>query len=281
MKLKTGFLLSAMMFLQYYIWGAWYVTMGTYMGEVLKSSGVDVGAAYSAGAIATIISPFFVGMIADKFFAAQKIMGVLHLVGAALLFYATKVDNSSFYWVILIYSLLYMPTIALSNSVAFAQMTDPGKQFPWIRVFGTLGWIVAGLIISQLGIEKTAGTFHVAAGVSVALGLLSFILPNTPPKGAGTKTDLGAILGKDAFVMLKEKSYLIFFISAILICIPLSFYYAMANPAITDAYKAAFVSANPGQALPYTFYVENKMSLGQASEVLFGNFSFFLTHYEN
>ena len=206
MKLKTGFMLSAMMFLQYYIWGAWYVTMGTYMGEVLKSSGVDVGAAYSAGAIATIISPFFVGMIADKFFAAQKIMGVLHLVGAALLYYATQVDNTSFYWVILVYSLLYMPTIALSNSVAFAQMTDPGKQFPWIRVFGTLGWIVAGLIISKLGIEKTAGTFHVAAIVSAVLGVISFVLPSTPPKGAGTKTDLGAILGKDAFVLLKEKS---------------------------------------------------------------------------
>ncbi|MBP7939934.1 MAG: MFS transporter, partial [Sediminibacterium sp.] len=166
MKLKTGVLLSAMMFLQYYIWGAWYVTMGTYMGEKLGSTGVDIGAAYGAGAIATIISPFFVGMIADRFFSAQKIMGVLHLVGAALLFFATKVDNTNFYWVILVYSLLYMPTIALSNSVAFAQMTDPGKQFPWIRVFGTLGWIAAGLVISQLGIEKTEGTFVVAAGIS-------------------------------------------------------------------------------------------------------------------
>ena len=124
MKTKISVLLSSMMFLQYYIWGAWYVTMGTYMGEVLKSSGMNIGAAYSAGAIATIISPFFVGMIADRFFAAQKIMGVLHLLGAALLYYATQVNNDSFYWVILVYSLLYMPTIALSNSVAFAQMTD-------------------------------------------------------------------------------------------------------------------------------------------------------------
>jgi nucleoside transporter len=147
-----------------------------------------------------------------------------------------------------------MPTIALSNSVAFAQMTDPGKQFPWIRVFGTLGWIVAGLIISQLGIEKTAGTFHVAAGVSVALGLLSFILPNTPPKGAGTKTDLGAILGKDAFVMLKEKSYLIFFISAILICIPLSFYYGFANPFLNEIGLEN---------------VAGKMTMGQMSEAIF------------
>jgi nucleoside transporter len=193
-------------------------------------------------------------MIADKFFAAQKIMGVLHLVGAALLFYATKVDNSSFYWVILIYSLLYMPTIALSNSVAFAQMTDPGKQFPWIRVFGTLGWIVAGLIIAKLGIEKTEGTFQVAAVMSAVLGVISFILPNTPPKGAGTETSAASILGKDAFVLLKEKSFLIFFIAAILICIPLSFYYGFANPFLNEV------------------GLENaagKMTMGQMSEAIF------------
>ncbi|MCF8285674.1 MAG: nucleoside permease [Chitinophagaceae bacterium] len=254
MKLKTGVLLSLMMFLQYYIWGAWYVTMGTYMGEKLGASGVAIGAAYGAGAIATIISPFFVGMIADRFFAAQKIMGVLHLVGAALLFYATKVDNTSFYWVILVYSLLYMPTIALSNSVAFAQMTDPGKQFPWIRVFGTLGWIAAGLVISQLGIEKTEGTFIVAAGISAALGLLCFALPNTPPKAAGTPSSMGAILGKDAFVLLKNKSFLVFFISAIAICIPLSFYYGFANPFLNE------IGLDN---------VAGKMTMGQMSEAIF------------
>jgi nucleoside transporter len=254
MKTKISVLLSSMMFLQYYIWGAWYVTMGTYMGEVLKSSGMNIGAAYSAGAIATIISPFFVGMIADRFFAAQKIMGVLHLLGAALLYYATQVNNDSFYWVILVYSLLYMPTIALSNSVAFAQMTDAGKQFPWIRVFGTLGWIAAGLIISQLGIEKTAGTFQVAAGVSIVLGLLSFALPNTPPKGKGEKANALAILGTDAFVLFKTRSFFIFFISAILICIPLSFYYGFANPFLNEIglQNAA-----------------GKMTLGQVSEALF------------
>jgi nucleoside transporter len=254
MKLKTGVLLSVMMFLQYYIWGAWYVTMGTYMGEVLKSSGEDIGYAYSAGAIATIISPFFVGMIADKFFAAQKIMGVLHLVGAALLFYATKVDNHSFYWVILGYSLLYMPTIALSNSVAFGQMTDPGKQFPWIRVFGTVGWIIAGLAIDKLGIGKTAGTFQVAASVSILLGIICFILPKTPPKGAGSGTSLGSILGKDAFVLLKEKSFALFFTAAILICIPLSFYYGFANKFLDEVGLQNATS---------------KMTLGQVSEALF------------
>src|ERR1043166_797418 len=175
--------LSLMMLLQYFIWGGWYVTMGTYMNEYLHSTGLQIGAAYSALAIATMISPFFVGMVADRFFAAQRIMGVLHILGAVLLFLATKITgNAAFYWVILFYSLLYMPTIALSNSIAFFQMNDPGKQFPWIRVFGTLGWIAAGLIIGGLKIEPTAYTFMIAAGVSVLLGLISFGLPNTPPK---------------------------------------------------------------------------------------------------
>ena len=254
MKSKVSVLLSSMMFLQYYIWGAWYVTMGTYMGEVLTSSGMDIGAAYSAGAIATIISPFFVGMIADRFFAAQKIMGVLHIVGAALLYFATKVDNQNFYWVILIYSLLYMPTIALSNSVAFAQMTNPGKQFPWIRVFGTLGWIAAGLIISKLGIEKSGTTFYVAAGVSVLLGLLSFALPNTPPKAQTEKANALSILGADAFVLFKSKSFFVFFIAAILICIPLSFYYGFANPFLNE------IGLDNAAA---------KMTMGQMSEAIF------------
>ena len=167
--------LSVMMLLEYFIWGAWYVTMGTYMNTFLQSSGVQIGAAYSALAIATMISPFFVGMVADRFFAAQKIMSALHVAGAALLYLATQIsDNTAFYWIILLYSLLYMPTIALSNSIAFQQMTDPGKQFPWIRVFGTLGWIVAGFMIGNLGIEKTPSTFHMAAAASLALGIILF-----------------------------------------------------------------------------------------------------------
>ena len=253
MKTKTGLLLASMMFFQYFIWGAWYVTMGTYMVAHLNASGVEIGAAYSALAIATMISPFFVGMIADRFFAAQRIMGVLHLVGAILLLLATRIESShTFYWVILFYSLLYMPTIALSNSVAFSQMTDPGKQFPWIRVFGTLGWIVAGVLIGQLGIEKTSSTFYMAATVSTGLGLLSFLLPNTPPKahtGGASKA-----FGTEAFVLFKEKPYLIFFIAAILVCIPLSFYYGFANPFLNEIHFANAAS---------------KMTLGQVSEAVF------------
>ncbi len=255
MKTGTRVSLSLMMFLEYFIWGSWYVTMGTYMGEKLQSSGLQIGAAYSALAIATMISPFFIGMIADRFFAAQRIMGVLHLVGGVLLFLATTiVDNTAFYWVILIYSLLYMPTIALSNSVAFHQMTDAGKQFPWIRVFGTLGWIVAGLIIGNLGLEKTATTFHIAAGASAGLGLISFILPNTPPKGKSSDASASKALGTDAFVLFKNKPYLIFFIAAILVCIPLSFYYGFANPFLNELHF-------PNAAA--------KMTLGQVSEALF------------
>ncbi|MBC6492958.1 nucleoside permease [Flavihumibacter stibioxidans] len=254
MKKMTGASLALMMFLQYFIWSAWYVTMGTYMKANLGSTDVHVGAAFSALAIATMISPVFVGMVADRFFAAQKIMGVLHLLGAGLLVLATKItDNTAFYWVILIYSLLYMPTIALSNSVAFSQMTDPGKQFPWIRVFGTIGWIVAGTLVGNMEIEKSATTFHLAAVVSAALGLFSFLLPNTPPKGkeAGTGT---SVFGSEAFVLLKDKPYLVFFIAAILVCIPLAFYYGFANPFLNEIgmQNAA-----------------GKMILGQVSEGLF------------
>jgi len=256
MKLRTGIQLSLMMFLQYFIWGAWYVTMGTYMGEHFKETGIDnsIGQAYSALAIATMISPFFIGMIADRFFAAQRIMGILHLLGAVLLFLATKIDNSStFYWVILFYSLLYMPTIALSNSIAFYQMTDPGKQFPWIRVFGTLGWIAAGLIIGFLKIEPTTYTFMIAAGVSLVLGLLSFVLPNTPPKGKQTSS-VSSAMGSQAFILFKSKPYLIFFIAAILVCIPLSFYYGWANPFLNE------LGMNNAAG---------KMTIGQFSEALF------------
>jgi nucleoside transporter len=255
MRTKTGFLLCLMMLLQYFIWGAWYVTMSTYMKVHLGATDDAIGLAYGALAIATMISPFFIGLIADRFFAAQRLMGVLHLLGAGMLLLATRItDNSIFFWVILVYSLLYMPTIALSNSIAFSQMTDPGKQFPWIRVFGTVGWIVAGLLIASLKIQETSSTFIMAAGVSAALGLISFILPNTPPKGKAADASASKALGVEAFVLFKDKSYLIFFIAAILVCIPLSFYYGFANLFLTEVgMKEA----------------AGKMILGQVSEAVF------------
>jgi len=243
--------LSIMMLLQYFIWGAWYVTMSTYMSVFLNSSGVQIGAAYSALAIATMISPFFIGTVADRYFSAQKIMGVLHLLGGVLLFVATQIsDNTLFYWIILFYSLLYMPTIGLSNSIAFQQMTDPGKQFPWIRVFGTLGWILAGLMIGLLAIEKTPATFYMAAISSVALGVTSFALPNTPPKGKNSESAIGT----EALVLFRNKSYAIFFIAAILVCIPLSFYYGFANLFLNELGMENAAS---------------KMTMGQFSEAAF------------
>lgn len=227
------------MFLEFFIWGAWYVTMGTYLDKVLHATGLQVGAAYSAMAIATIISPFFVGMIADRFFAAQKVLGVLHLAGAALLYEITTTSNpDSFYWIVLIYSLLYAPTLALANSVAFRQMKDPGKEFASIRVLGTIGWITTGWLLDKvfkIGTDQLGFTFKMAAVASAALGVLSFFLPDTPPKAKGTKSTFAQILGADAFVLFKDRSFTIFFIASVLICIPLSFYYSLTNLFLTEA----------------------------------------------
>ena len=250
--------LSVMMLLEYFIWGAWYVTLGTYMSAFLNSSSLEIGLAFAALAVATMVSPFFVGMVADRYFSAQKIMGVLHLLGALFLIGATFVEsNIVFLIVVFLYSLLYMPTIALSNSVAFSQMSDPGKSFPWIRVFGTLGWIAAGTLIGFLQLEKTPGalpnTFYMAAAASVALGLFSFILPDTPPKNQPS-TSASSALGAEAFVMFKDRPFLIFFIAAVLVCIPLSFYYGFANLFFNEI----------GVKDP-----AGKMVFGQASEAIF------------
>jgi len=246
------------MFLQFFIWGAWYVTMGTYLDKVLHASGVQVGAAYSAMAIATIFSPIFVGMIADKFFSAQKLLGVLHIIGGLLLFYLSKIDNPSFfYWIVLLYSLMYAPTLALANSVAFRQMNDPAKEFPSVRFLGTIGWIAVGWMIDRvfkLSTEQLATTFIVAAVASGVLGLLSFTLPDTPPKAKGTKTTFAKVLGADAFVLFKDRSFSVFLIASILICIPLSFYYSFTNLYLTEAGMKNVTSS---------------MTLGQFSEALF------------
>ncbi|HYJ36964.1 MAG TPA: nucleoside permease [Chitinophagaceae bacterium] len=258
MKQTTRLQLSAMMFLEFFIWGSWYVTMGTYLDKVLHASGTDVGKAYSAMAIATIFSPFFVGMIADRFFAAQKVLGVLHLLGATLLYFITTINNAgSFYWIILLYSLCFAPTLALVNSVAFRQMSDTTKQFAGIRVLGTIGWIATGWLIDKvfkIGPDQLAFTFKMAAVASVALGLLSFVLPDTPPKAKGTKATFAQILGSDAFVLFKNRSFVVFFIASILICIPLSFYYSLTNLFLTEA----------GMENP-----TSNMTFGQFSEAFF------------
>ena len=190
--------LSVMMFLQYFVYGSWYVTMGTWFGETLKFSGEQVGLAYSTTALAAMISPFFVGMVADRFFATERLLAVLHLAGAAaLLFVASQTTFGPLYVVLLAYTLCYMPTLALTNSLAFHQMKDPGREFPPIRVLGTIGWIVAGLAIGSLGIEATATPMRIAAASSALLGIFSLMLPHTPPRKLGHRPNLRDVLGLD------------------------------------------------------------------------------------
>lgn len=257
--------LSLMMFLEFFIWGSWFVTLGTYLEKNLHASGAETGAIFSTQCWGAIIAPFIIGLIADRFFNAEKILGVIHLIGAALMYqvyYAA--DVGVLYPYILGYMILYMPTLALVNSVSFNQLNDPEKEFAKIRVWGTIGWIVAGLSISYLflwdseeGIKDglLRNTFLMACIASLALGLLSFILPKTPPKvDKNEKIKIGEMLGFDALALLKDKNFAVFFISAILICIPLAFYYQVAHPFLE----------NSGMSSPTA-----KMTIGQISEALF------------
>jgi nucleoside transporter len=267
MKIGIKVQLSVMMFLQFVVWGAWYGQLSKYLFAI-NFTGAQVGNIYSVFSIAMIISPFFMGMLADRFFPAQKVLGVLNLVGAALLYSLTQIqDYNTFYWTMLLYCLTFAPTISLTSSISMRQMTNPQSQFPPIRVLGTIAWIAVTNLVGIMGWGDKSTIFYVSMITSIAMGLYSFTLPDTPPSIKGP-VSFGQILGKDAFVLFKDRSFLIFFIASVLICIPLSFYYAMANPSITDAYTNAFVAANPGKPIP-NFYVENKMSLGQLSEILF------------
>jgi len=256
--------LSLMMFLQFFVWGAWYGQMSKFLTDQLHATGDQVGLAYAAFSIAMIASPFFVGMLADRFFAAQKVLGVLNLLGSALLFWMTQIqDPDFFFWVMLLYCFTFAPTIALTASIAMRQMDSPEKEFPSIRVFGTLSWIVVVNLVGFMGVGDKVTIFQISMISAAVLGVFAFFLPDTPP-APGARPTFAQIVGKDAFVLFKDRSFLIFFISCILICIPLSFYYTWANPSLTDGYKAAFPTLDPT-----SFKIENKMSLGQASEVFF------------
>jgi nucleoside transporter len=261
MKSATRIQLSAMMFLEFFIWGGWFVTLGTFLLTSLETTGTQVGVAYLTQSIGAIIAPFIVGIIADRFFSAQVILGVLHLAGAVLLWLAgSATDFDSFYPLILVYMILFMPTLALVNSISFRQMDNPSKQFPPIRTLGTVGWIVAGLLISWLAWDMKgneadlANTFKMAAGASALLGLFSFTLPSTPPLKKNQKVSAAELLGFDAIGLLKNPSYRLFFIASVLICIPLAFYYNFTNAFLSEV------------------GVENataKQALGQVSEVVF------------
>ncbi|HSH93926.1 MAG TPA: MFS transporter [Roseimicrobium sp.] len=256
MKTSTRTLLSVMMFLEFFIWGAWYVTAPNYLGTIGFKAG-DFGWTYSVGPIAGMIAPFFVGMIADRFFAAQRVLGVMHLGGAALMFLAASLMkggqspdsiNIAFFG----YMLTYFPTLALTNTLAMKNMTDPEKEFPGIRVLGTIGWIAAGLALTGLKWDASINMFYLTAGASLVLGLFSFMLPNTPPVGSGP-VSARQILGLDALVLLKDKSYLTFMVASMLICIPLAFYYQITSRVVEMT------------GLP----IGQTMSYGQMSEIFF------------
>jgi nucleoside transporter len=265
MKATTRLQLSFMMFLNFFIWGAWFVTLGTFLSNNLNATGGESAKVFSTQSWGAIIAPFIIGLIADRYINAEKILGALHLMGAFLMYqlYNTN-DIGVFYPYVLIYMILYMPTLALVNSVSFNQMRNPEKEFSGIRAFGTIGWIVAGLLISflfhwdseaNLKEGMLRNTFLMAGIASAVLGLFSFTLPKTPPsKKATEKVDIKAIIGLDALKLLKDKNFAVFFISSILICIPLAFYYQNTHPFLT----------NSGMENP-----TGKMTIGQISEVGF------------
>ena len=252
--------LSALMFLQFFVWGAWFVTLGTYLNG-LGFAATDIGAAYLTNNIGAIVAPFFVGMIADRFFPSEKVAAALHLFGAGVLYYVSTLAGAAeiILW-LLVYNAGYMSTLALANSIGFTHMQNADAQFPRVRVWGTVGWIVAGLAITFVlargvdNVEATSLPMQMAAVCSALLGLYCLTLPNTPPAGKGERVTMADVLGVEALALLKDRSFAVFAASSLLISMPLAFYYSFANLFLNEIGMEG---------------VAARMTLGQMSEVLF------------
>jgi nucleoside transporter len=248
--------LSAFMFLQYYIWGSWYVSMGSYMEKVLGFSGVEIGAAYGAFAIGAMISPFFVGLIADRYFSSEKMLGVLGLLGGGVLCLLPEMKAfSAFYPMLILYCTLYVPTLALGNSLSLHHLHDAKTAFPRVKILSAVGWIAGGITVSRMGADESAAQFYLAGGLSIAFGLFSFTLPHTPPKKVGQNVSVREILGLDALALLRKPVFAIYIACMFLICIPLYFYFAGMHIYLNNELKWKNVT--------------EKMTLAQVSDVVF------------